>query len=74
FMGEVAEAAGKVCRQRGLEAVVVAAPSQLIGVLRREMEARAPVIGAVRKDLTKTPNAELGAWLNTIFYAPNPAP
>ena len=66
FMVEVADRAGVLVRQRKLDGIVLAAPSQLIGQLRVRLEAQATVAGAIRKDLTKTPDHELGAWLNDI--------
>lgn len=73
FVAKVAEQAAKVCRQQGLEAVVLAAPAQWIGALKAGLEGHAKIAGAVRKDLTKTPNADLGAWLNDIFSKPDVA-
>lgn len=63
FMAEVAERAAALLKARRLDSVFLAAPSQLIGRLRTRLEDRAPVAGALRKDLTKAPDHELGAWL-----------
>jgi hypothetical protein len=41
----------------------VAAPARLIGPLRRRVAAQVEVVGALEKDLTKTPDAALGKWL-----------
>jgi len=72
FMREVADRAAKVCRGRAFEGVVLAAPAQLVGQLRKRLDGLVPVAGVIRKDLMKTPNSELGAWLNEIFVAPQP--
>jgi protein required for attachment to host cells len=64
FVEEMADRAAELCRERDFEAVFVAAPVRLIGHLRRRLATQATVIGALRKDLTKEPDAELGRWLN----------
>lgn len=64
FMVEVAARAGALMRERGFEAVFLAAPPQLIGPLRTRFEGVATAAGAIRKDLTKVPDHELSAWLN----------
>jgi protein required for attachment to host cells len=70
FIGEVADRAVAVCRQRDLAGVVIAAPPRLIGPLRTRLEDSVTVAGEVRKDLTKAPNVELGAWLNAALSGP----
>lgn len=64
FMAEVAERAVTLVRQRNLDGVFLAAPARLIGALRLRVHQLAPVVGALRKDLTKAPDHELGAWLD----------
>jgi protein required for attachment to host cells len=66
FIAEVADRAIAVCREAGLAGVVIAAPPRLIGVLQAKLEDRVAVAGAIRKDLTRTPISQLGAWLNDI--------
>ena len=63
FVAEVADRAIDVARRENLEAVVLAAPARLVGPLTARLERRIE-IGGIRKDLTKAPNYELGAWLN----------
>lgn len=70
FIGEVADRAAEVCRLRGLEGVVIAAPARLIGPLRARLEGRARLAGAIRKDLTKAPDSTLGAWLDETRFNP----
>lgn len=70
FMGEVAERAGELVRARGLDGVVLAAPTRLIGPLRMRLARRARVTGAIRKDLTKAPDHHLGGWLNEAARSP----
>ncbi|TAJ69833.1 MAG: hypothetical protein EPO51_20095 [Phenylobacterium sp.] len=64
FMAEVAARAVALVRERKLDGVFLAAPPQLIGPLRAHLDGAAPMAGAIRKDLTKVPDHELGAWLN----------
>jgi protein required for attachment to host cells len=66
FVREVAERAVEVYRAREFKGVVVAAPSRLISDLKRHVEERAPVAASLRKDLTKAPDHELGAWLDDL--------
>lgn len=64
FMAEVADRAVALVGQRKFDGVFLAAPSQLIGALRLRLGELTPVVGALRKDLTKAPDHELGAWLD----------
>lgn len=65
FMAEVAGRAVAMVRERNLDGVFLAAPPQLIGLLRAHLNGAAPVVGLIRKDLTKVADHELGAWLST---------
>lgn len=67
FVAEIAERALDVCERRGFEDIVVAAPARLIGPLREQLSAKAHVIGALERDLTKSPDASLPQWLDRIF-------
>lgn len=67
FMAEVADRAAALVAQHALEGVVVAAPPQLISPLRTKIDALTKVAGAISKDLTKTPDHELGGWLTDAF-------
>lgn len=64
FIKEVADRAASVCRDRGFQAIFVAAPARLIGPLRRHIATQAKVVGALEKDLTKAPDERLGTWLS----------
>jgi protein required for attachment to host cells len=66
FMAEVAQRALALVRERELDGVFLAAPPPLIGRLRACLDGQAPLAGAIRKDLTKTPDHDLGAWLGGI--------
>lgn len=64
FAEEMADRAAQACRERGFEAVFVAAPARLIGPVRRRLASRAQIAGALEKDLTKAPDAALGKWFS----------
>jgi len=67
FMAEVAQRAVALVRERELSGVFLAAPPQLIGPLRAGLDGSVPLAGAIRKDLTKARDHELGAWLNAPY-------
>ncbi len=69
FMAEVAERAEALVRRHKCGGVFVAAPSQLIGALRARLADATRVTGAIRKDLTKVPDHELGSWLNEAHWS-----
>lgn len=69
FVEEMADRAADACRERGFQAVFAAAPARLIGPLRHRLAGRAEVAGTLEKDLTKTPDAALGKWLNHLIAA-----
>lgn len=73
FMVEVAARAATLVRERRLDGVFLAAPAQLIGPLRAGLDGAAPVVGAIRKDLTKTPDHELGVWLDAARTSLSPS-
>lgn len=64
FMADVADKAAKACRARGYDDAFVAAPKRLVGALRDQLGAHARIVGTLGRDLTKVPDAELGAWLD----------
>lgn len=70
FIAKVAERAADVCNSRQMAGIVVAAPARLMGPLKAQLDGRAAVVGAIRKDLTKTPNKALGTWLNDVSTNP----
>lgn len=67
FMAEVAQRALALIREREFDGVFLAAPPQLIGPLRAGLDASISPTGEIRKDLTKAPDHELGAWLNAAY-------
>lgn len=69
FMAEVAERAVALLRERQLDGIFLAAPPQLIGLLRARLDGAAPVAGAIRKDLTKAQDHELGVWLDAAHMS-----
>ncbi|MBS0364158.1 MAG: host attachment protein [Proteobacteria bacterium] len=71
FVGSVAEEAVALCHSQGIDGVVIVAPGRLIADLRHPFEGKVAVVNAIRKDLTKTPDADLGAWLNHLFTLPS---
>lgn len=64
FVTEVAERAVKVCKNRGFEDVVVAAPARLIGPLKEGLSGHTHVTRALERDLTKAPDEALPRWLS----------
>lgn len=73
FMAEVTERAVTLVRERRLDGVFLAAPPQLIGPLRARLGGAAPMVGAIRKDLTKAQDHELGAWLSAAHVSLQPS-
>jgi protein required for attachment to host cells len=63
FMAEVAGRAAETAGRLGLEGVVLAAPSRLMGALRDALAKGIVIAGTLDKDLTKVPDHELAAWL-----------
>ena len=59
-----------VAQREQLAGIVLAAPARLLGPLKARLDRRVPVLGAIRKDLTKAPDHELGAWLNDALKSP----
>lgn len=64
FVASVAERAIDYARREHMDAVFLAAPARLIEPLKARIAEQIPTAGAIRKDLTKTPDHELGAWLD----------
>ena len=62
FLKDVGRLAVETATETGCEGVVLVAPARLMSSLRRSVKG-ATVIGELAKDLTKTPNYELGEWL-----------
>jgi protein required for attachment to host cells len=70
FVGDVADRAVEAARREQLDAVFLAAPARLLGPLKVRLDQRVRVAGAIRKDLTKAPDHELGVWLNEALANP----
>jgi protein required for attachment to host cells len=70
FAAEVADRAVALAEREQLGGIFLAAPARLLGPLRLRLDRRVPVVGAIRKDLTKAPDHELGAWLNDALKRP----
>lgn len=66
FVAEVADRAVEHLRRHQLEGVVVAAPRRLLGAVREALAGRTVVAESLGKDLTKTPDHDLGDWLGPI--------
>jgi protein required for attachment to host cells len=72
FVSAVAETLNEMLANGGWEAVVLAAPDRLLKVLREGVSPRVEIAGEVAKDLTKTPDHDLGEWLNALAFAGSP--
>lgn len=69
FAAEAARLAEAAMRREGLDELFLAAPPRMIGLLRDQFGPRVPVAGTLNKDLTKTPNHALHAWLDEALFA-----
>ncbi len=65
FASQAATALNKLVQRKAVEAVVLVAPARLIPVLREHVSPRVPIARTLAKNLIKTPDHELGAWLTT---------
>jgi len=63
FAARVAEALGAFLEKREVEGVVLAAPPRLLHDLRKGLPSGVRIVAELGKDLVKTPDHELGAWL-----------
>jgi protein required for attachment to host cells len=63
FASAVAERAKSLVQDGGYEGVVVAAPDRLLASLSGRLEEARITTAAINRDLTKTPDSALGAWL-----------
>jgi protein required for attachment to host cells len=70
FAADVAERVGELLARHPVEGVVLVAPPRLLRVLRAGVAPAAQVVAELGKDLTKTPDHELGQWLLPIAQAP----
>lgn len=70
FAADVAKTLREHLRRTSYEGVVLVAPPRLLKVLRAGLAGFSPVVGELGKDLTKTPDHELGEWLSPLSLAP----
>lgn len=68
FMAKVADRAATLCAEGDFEAVFLVSPRRLAGPLRSQIADRAPVAGALNKDLTKIPDHDLRDWLTESSF------
>ena len=71
FARRTAEAVKRMLANGDWSGVVLAAPPRLMRVFRDELGRRTEVVRTLAKDLTKTPEHELGRWLDDAD-APRP--
>jgi protein required for attachment to host cells len=70
FAGDVAKTLRGLLSRTSPQGVVLVAPPRLLRVLRDGLGSAAPVVAELGKDLTKTPDHELGEWLLPLTLAP----
>jgi protein required for attachment to host cells len=70
FAGAVAKTLQELFSRTPHEGVVLVAPPRLLKVLRAGIGPSAHVAAELGKDLTKTPDHELGSWLSPLSLAP----
>lgn len=64
FARHAAAAVKQEIAARPCDGIVLAAPSRLLSVFRAQFDDGCPVVRSIAKDLTKTPDHELGRWLD----------
>jgi protein required for attachment to host cells len=64
FAKRTAEAVKRMLAEGEWSGVVLAAPARLVQVFRDELEGEINLVRTLAKDLTKTPDHELGRWLD----------
>ena len=69
FVAEVGRAMTEMIGAARIDGVVVVAPQRLLRPLRESLPQNAQVVAAIGKDLTKTPDNELEAWLGPMALA-----
>lgn len=72
FMVDVVERATQLCARGDFEGLFLVSPRRLAGPLRDRIADRAPVAGALGKDLTKIPDHELRDWLLEPSFGSQP--
>lgn len=71
FAAEVGRQLGDVLNEPDVEGVVLAAPPRLLRAVRRSLPTHTNVVAEIGKDLIKTPDDELDAWLGPMALAAN---
>jgi protein required for attachment to host cells len=68
FADTVAKAINDKAAHNQIQRLSLVGPPRTLAAIRRRLtpQAQAVVVGTLHKDLTKTPDHELGAWLNAI--------
>jgi protein required for attachment to host cells len=68
FAQEVADAINAEAAEREFDRLAVVAPARVLGAIRQRLSAtaNARLAKTLAKDLTKTPDHELGAWLRNL--------
>jgi len=66
FAREAAGMLNKLAEARACDGVVLVAPKRLLPLLRRDVGPAVSVVAEIAKDLTKTPDHELGRWLTPL--------
>jgi protein required for attachment to host cells len=66
FAEKVADEARARCREYDCSSLVLAAPARFLSALRENLAEGPRVAAELAKDLTKTPDAELGDWLRSL--------
>lgn len=69
FATDVAKTLDHMLAQGDYDGVVLVAPARLRKALRAGLGSRTAVVHELAKDLTKTPDHELGVWLNPLTFA-----
>lgn len=70
FVTHVAYRLNQIAADRQPTGVVLVAPAKLLGPLREGVAAHVPVTRELGKDLTHTPDHELGKWLDALASPP----
>jgi len=68
FADTLAEAINHKTAHHQIQRLSLIGPPRTLAAIRRRLtpEAQAVVVGTLHKDLTKTPDHELGVWLNAV--------
>ncbi len=67
FMAKVAAQTLVVANHGGFSEVVLAAPTRLIGELKRQLAGKIEILETIGKDLTKEPEHDLAKWFKAAL-------